>query len=83
MGAMEIRSQIKKKGGAWMKKLFALLVILAAVGCVQPQREYNLHVSIAGYSNTVEVKTEAMVEKQETLEADQNVSPQVDVSVVP
>ena len=66
-----------------MKKWFAVLVILAAVGCVQPQRQYHLQVNIAGESNTVEVKTEAMVEKQETLEADQNVSPQVDVSVVP
>jgi hypothetical protein len=40
-------------------------------------------VNIAGESNTVEVKTEAMVEKQETLEADSKIDPQVDVSVIP
>ena len=66
-----------------MRKLFALLVILAAFGCVQPQRQYHLQVNIAGESNTVEVKTEAMVEKQETLEADSKIDPQVDVSVIP
>ncbi len=62
----------------WKRIFLAVIVIGLLAGCVtqKPDRIYNLTVYISGGAdNCVEIHTEALVDRAESVDATQNIKP--------
>ena len=68
-----------------MKKLILVCAVLLLVGCVtqKPERVYTLNIFIEVAHNSITVKTDAKIDRDEAITTRQEVSPETDVSVIP